>query len=161
MMSASFLLVTSFWLPCGRFMTPYVCFPRRRLVSCTRSPCRHLARSTFFLATKYSININSTMLLLNRCRCPPCVGLFLVPVFQTVVAVIYNPFTNELYQSVKGGGSYLNGKRLEVSETTAVDQAIVVRMKVQMRWNCCLFMDPLRCAALKNHTGCSGASFPL
>lgn len=46
---------------------------------------------------------------------------------QVVVGVIYNPFSEELYQSVKGGGAFLNGNRLEVSRTTSLDQAIVVR----------------------------------
>lgn len=40
---------------------------------------------------------------------------------------MYNPFTKELYHGVKGGGAFLNGRRLAVSRTTVVEQAIVVR----------------------------------
>ncbi|CAM9163568.1 unnamed protein product, partial [Ectocarpus fasciculatus] len=43
-----------------------------------------------------------------------------------VVGVVFNPFTQELYQAVKGGGSFLNGKRLEASETTVMEQAMVM-----------------------------------
>lgn len=40
---------------------------------------------------------------------------------------MYNPFTKELYHAVKGGGAFLNGRRLKASRTTVMDQAIVVR----------------------------------
>lgn len=47
-------------------------------------------------------------------------------VSQVVVGVVYNPFTSELYQAVKGGGAFLNGRGLEVSCTTAMKEAMVV-----------------------------------
>ncbi|CAM9392000.1 unnamed protein product [Hapterophycus canaliculatus] len=41
----------------------------------------------------------------------------------------FNPFTKELYQAVKGGGSFLNGDRLEASRTAVLEQAMVVSAK--------------------------------
>lgn len=45
---------------------------------------------------------------------------------QILVAVVYNPFTAELYHAVRGNGAYLNGARLEVSGATTLDRAMVV-----------------------------------
>ena len=42
------------------------------------------------------------------------------------MGVIYNPFSKELYQAVKGGGSFLNGSPLQVSGKTEIEQAVVV-----------------------------------
>lgn len=45
---------------------------------------------------------------------------------QVVLGVVYNPFTKELYQAVKDGGAFLNGRRLEASRTTLMEEAMVV-----------------------------------
>ena len=42
---------------------------------------------------------------------------------------MYNPFTKELYQAVKDGGAFLNGRVLEASRTTVMEQAMVVSEK--------------------------------
>ncbi|CAN0443827.1 unnamed protein product [Ectocarpus sp. 12 AP-2014] len=55
-----------------------------------------------------------------------CVSIGLAKGDEVVVGVVFNPFTQELYQAIKGGGSFLNGKRLEVSETTVMEQAMVM-----------------------------------
>ena len=34
---------------------------------------------------------------------------------EVVIGVCYNPYTNELYEAIKGNGAYLNGKRIHVS----------------------------------------------
>jgi len=46
---------------------------------------------------------------------------------EPVVAVIYNPWTDSLYTAVKGGGTWLNGIRLHVSERAAEHVRIVTR----------------------------------
>lgn len=42
---------------------------------------------------------------------------------------MYNPFTKELYQAVKDGGAFLNGRVLEASRTTVMEEAMVVSGK--------------------------------
>eukprot|EP00904_Undaria_pinnatifida_P003520 jgi/Undpi1/13169/HiC_scaffold_8.g02831.m1 len=55
-----------------------------------------------------------------------CVSIALATRGEVIVGVVYNPFTKELYQSVKGNGSFLNGDPLEASGKTKMDQAMVV-----------------------------------
>lgn len=55
-----------------------------------------------------------------------CVSIALARGGEVIVGVIYNPFSKELYQSVKGGGSFLNGSPLQVSGKTEMEQAMVV-----------------------------------
>lgn len=43
---------------------------------------------------------------------------------QIQVGVIYVPMLNELFVAKKGGGAFLNGKRIHVSKTTAIEQAV-------------------------------------
>ncbi|CAM9627372.1 unnamed protein product [Ascophyllum nodosum] len=68
-----------------------------------------------------------------------CVSIALAKGHEIVVGVIYNPFSEELYQSVKGSGAFLNGNRLEVSRTTSMDQALVVA-----EYSCCREEESVR-----------------
>jgi myo-inositol-1(or 4)-monophosphatase len=52
-----------------------------------------------------------------------CVSLGLVAEDKFVIGVIYNPITEELYAARQGEGATLNGRRIEVSTTKALDQA--------------------------------------
>jgi len=44
---------------------------------------------------------------------------------EVVSGVIYNPMVNELFIAEKGNGAYLNGKRLKVTETSLLCDAVV------------------------------------
>lgn len=44
---------------------------------------------------------------------------------QVVVAVIYNPMTDELFSATAGGGAFLNGRRIEVSRRTPVAASLL------------------------------------
>lgn len=44
---------------------------------------------------------------------------------EIVSGVVYQPMTNELFVAEKGKGAYLNGKRLHVSHTKDLDQAML------------------------------------
>lgn len=55
---------------------------------------------------------------------------------QVVLGVVYNPFTKELYQAVEGCGAFLNGRGLEVSRTTAMEEAMVVSGKKVVKGSC-------------------------
>ncbi len=43
---------------------------------------------------------------------------------DVVVGVTYHPILNELYTSVKGKGAFINGKRMHVSKTTKIKDAL-------------------------------------
>ncbi|NPD45061.1 MULTISPECIES: inositol monophosphatase family protein [unclassified Lentimicrobium] len=43
---------------------------------------------------------------------------------EIILGVIYEPNLNECFYSWKGGGSYLNGKIIKVSETLTIDKAL-------------------------------------
>ena len=45
---------------------------------------------------------------------------------ETIVGVIYNPFTKELYYSSKKNGSYLNGNPIQVSKNKKLDNCLLV-----------------------------------
>ncbi len=45
---------------------------------------------------------------------------------EGISAVIYQPITHELFVAEKGGGAYLNGKRLSVSQTDRLENALVM-----------------------------------
>ncbi len=51
-----------------------------------------------------------------------CVSLGLVIGTKPVLAVIYNPVTEELYAAQAGGGAFLNGKRIRVSGAQKLDE---------------------------------------
>ena len=44
---------------------------------------------------------------------------------EVVAGVVYNPFNNELFYGVKGGGAYFNGKRISVSTKTELKDAFI------------------------------------
>ena len=47
---------------------------------------------------------------------------------QTELSIVYNPFTQDLFTAEKGRGSYLNDRRIRVSETLKMDSAFVTAM---------------------------------
>jgi len=44
---------------------------------------------------------------------------------EMICGVIYDPTRKELFTAEKGGGAFLNGRRLRVSKTSAIDEALV------------------------------------
>ncbi|WP_456323008.1 inositol monophosphatase family protein [Hydrogenimonas sp.] len=42
-----------------------------------------------------------------------------------VAGVVYNPLLNELFSAKKGGGAFLNGRRIKVSDTTDLQQSLL------------------------------------
>ncbi len=45
--------------------------------------------------------------------------------YRTIVAVVYDPFCNELWTAARGGPARLNGKSIRVSNRTKITEAIV------------------------------------
>lgn len=45
--------------------------------------------------------------------------------FRSVVGVVYDPFTDEMWTAVRGGPARLNGKMIRVSRRAKLDEAIV------------------------------------
>jgi myo-inositol-1(or 4)-monophosphatase len=45
---------------------------------------------------------------------------------RVVLGVVYNPFRNEMFHAVSGGGAYLNDNPIAVSSTSSLDAAVVV-----------------------------------
>ena len=54
------------------------------------------------------------------------VSIALVEGGEPVVGVIYNPPRDELYAAVKGGGTFLNGRRVFCSQTPSLAQATMI-----------------------------------
>lgn len=54
-----------------------------------------------------------------------CVSIGLTVGRVSVVGVVYNPILNELFTAVKGGGAFLNGQRISVSEEHDIGKAQV------------------------------------
>ncbi len=52
-----------------------------------------------------------------------CVSIGLVADGQALLGYIYNPVTEELFSAVKGGGAFLNGEAIRVSDTADVERA--------------------------------------
>lgn len=44
---------------------------------------------------------------------------------ESVLGVVYDPFQDRLFEAVKGGGAYLNGTRIRVSEKAELDGAYI------------------------------------
>ncbi|MCD8391504.1 MAG: inositol monophosphatase, partial [Firmicutes bacterium] len=53
------------------------------------------------------------------------VSLALAENGNPILGIIYNPFHNELYTAVKGGGAFFNVRRIYVSETADIKDALV------------------------------------
>ena len=69
------------------------------------------------------------------------VSIALVQDGEPVVGVIYNPPRDELYAAVKGGGTFLNGKRVFCTDTPALSAAtLIVSRSEDARGE----IDPLR-----------------
>ena len=45
---------------------------------------------------------------------------------ELTAGVMFNPFTEELFYATRGGGAFLNGRKIEVSTKTAVHDALLV-----------------------------------
>jgi myo-inositol-1(or 4)-monophosphatase len=52
-----------------------------------------------------------------------CVSIGLVADRQALLGYIYNPVTEELFSAVRGGGAFLNGDAIRVSDTADVESA--------------------------------------
>ena len=52
-----------------------------------------------------------------------CVSLGLVIGGKSVLGIIYNPVTDELYTAREGAGAFLNGRRIRVSSARKLDEA--------------------------------------
>ena len=57
-----------------------------------------------------------------------CVSIALAVKQEPVLGIVYNPYLDELFLAVKNKGSYLNGKKLNVSKATSVTDALMVVM---------------------------------
>jgi len=44
---------------------------------------------------------------------------------DVILGVIYNPVLDEMFTAVKGGGAYLNGKKMQVSTTARMDECLL------------------------------------
>lgn len=54
-----------------------------------------------------------------------CISLALMGGGEVVLGMIYNPYSKELFQAKKGGGSYLNGERITVSGATQMEESLI------------------------------------
>jgi myo-inositol-1(or 4)-monophosphatase len=52
-----------------------------------------------------------------------CVSIGLVAEHQALLGYIYNPVTEELFSAVRGGGAFLNGEAIRVSDTADIERA--------------------------------------
>lgn len=44
---------------------------------------------------------------------------------QMELGIIYQPYTDEMFHAVRGGGAWLNGKRIHVSRVDAMEQSLI------------------------------------
>lgn len=44
---------------------------------------------------------------------------------EMIAGVVFNPFSNEMFTAERGGGAYLNGRRIQVSKATRVNDSLV------------------------------------
>lgn len=54
-----------------------------------------------------------------------CVSIALQVAGELVAGVIYNPIHEELFTAIKGGGAYLNGRRLQVSSRAPLENTLL------------------------------------
>lgn len=54
-----------------------------------------------------------------------CVSIALVKQGAPLIGVAYDPLRDELFTAIKGGGAFLNGKPIRVSEVTEMDDALL------------------------------------
>jgi myo-inositol-1(or 4)-monophosphatase len=55
-----------------------------------------------------------------------CVSIALQHKGKTKVGVIFAPIVNQIFSARKGGGSYLNGKKIKVSANNKISEALIV-----------------------------------
>lgn len=55
-----------------------------------------------------------------------CVSIGLEYEGECVVGVVYDPTRHDLFTATKGGGAFLNGQAIHVSQTAVLDQALLV-----------------------------------
>lgn len=55
-----------------------------------------------------------------------CISVGLVINKEQVLGIVYNPFLNELYTAIKGKGAYLNGKRIQCSNTEGQNKNVPI-----------------------------------
>src|ERR1044072_4387004 len=53
------------------------------------------------------------------------IGVSLVREWRPVLAVLYFPLLDQMFTATEGGGAFLNGERLRVSDKTSLDGALV------------------------------------
>ena len=68
--------------------------------------------------------VDGTTNLIRRLR-RSAVSLALAEGGRTVLGVVYNPYAPELYTARRGGGAYLNGRRIAVSGVEALSEGLV------------------------------------
>ncbi len=54
-----------------------------------------------------------------------CISIALIKDEDVVAGVVYDPFLDELFEATKGGGAFLNGKRISVSKTEKLEDAVL------------------------------------
>ena len=55
---------------------------------------------------------------------------------KTVVGVVYDPLSKELFLAVKGYGAYLNGIQISVSDATSIKDAMLVSLPKLVSVDC-------------------------
>ena len=79
------------------------------------------------------------------------ISVCLVKNNQPVIGVCYNPYTDEMYSAIKGEGSYLNDKKIHVSNRSLKDGILLS--------GCSPYYDDLRRKSIEIHSKfCSVAS---
>jgi len=61
------------------------------------------------------------------------VSIALVEAGEPIVGVLYNPAADQLFAAVRGGGTFLNGRRVFCSETTRLDQAVLIASRSETK----------------------------
>ena len=54
-----------------------------------------------------------------------CVSIALAKGDEVLVGVVFNALNNELYTAIKWKGALLNGKKIEIGKTVAIDRAVI------------------------------------
>ncbi|WP_036222583.1 inositol monophosphatase family protein [Mesoaciditoga lauensis] len=54
-----------------------------------------------------------------------CVSIAITYKTKPIAGVVYDPFMDELFEAIKGEGAFLNGKRISVSDTKNLEDAVV------------------------------------
>lgn len=54
-----------------------------------------------------------------------CVSIGLQYKKETIIGVVYAPYLNELYTTIKGEGAYRNGQKLKVSDKTELSRSVI------------------------------------